>query len=136
MSKVIVVAHPETGNVITPRKKEGYSSFRVDSETISMEGGFVNRQKRTAFIGGKTEDLEALGLKAGQELSGIIQRQLSKEPFYDGQEEVMNPETGETKGYYQNYVFTSDVNAPETKWIEPEVSVGSAAKVEEIEDVE
>lgn len=136
MKKVIVVAHPETGNVLTPRKTEGYSSFRVDSENVSMEGGFVNKQNRTAFISGRTEDLKSLGLKAGQELTGIIQRQLSKEPFFEGQNEVMNPETSETKGYYQNYVFTSDVNAPETKWIESEVSVGSAAKVEEIEDVE
>jgi len=93
MSQVKVVAHPETGLIITPSTKtEGFGTIRVDSINRSMEGGFLNVSRRTAFIRGRMEDLEGLGLKAGQALQGRIQKKESFNPFYEGQTSKQYPE--------------------------------------------
>lgn len=123
MSQVKVIAHPESGNVITPSSKNPeYGTFRVDSENRSLENGFVNISKRTAFIRGKISDLETLGLRAGQVLPGRIQKRESFDPFYDDQEPKINPSTNEvilTNGQesYLEYVYTSDVKASDV-WVD------------------
>ncbi len=126
MSKVTVVAHPKTGLVVNPTKKEGFGSIRVDSSTTSMENGFVNISNRTAFINGKLEDLNALNLAEGAELTGVIQRRKSKTPQYEGHPKVINPTTKEELDFYQQYFYTADVNAPVDTWITEE----STASVE------
>ena len=99
MSKAIVkvVAHPETGAIITPSTKNPeWGTFRVDAENVSMENGILNLSKRSAFIRGKIEQLNQLGLKAGQTLPGKIVKKESFEPFYEGQQAKINPSNGET----------------------------------------
>lgn len=117
MKKVTVVAHPETGNIITQSKNLEYGTIRVDAKTVSFENGFLNTSNRVAFIRGKMTDLQSLGLKAGDTLPGIIQKQEQFEPFYEGQSPKINPSTGEVilkegREIFLQYVYTSDVNAP------------------------
>lgn len=122
MSQVKVVAHPETGNVITPSSNNPeYGTFRVDSENRSLENGFVNISKRSAFIRGRISDLEQLGLTAGKVLPGRIQKRESFDPFYDDQDPKINPTTGEVvltdgKQTYLEFVYTSDAKAPDV-WV-------------------
>ena len=123
MSKVTVIAHPETGLVITPSSNNPeYGTFRVDSENRSLENGFVNISKRSAFIRGRIVDLETLGLKAGQTLAGKIRRKESFHPFYEGQEPKINPTTKEvvlTDGQetYLEFEYTADAKAPDL-WVD------------------
>lgn len=117
MSTVKVMAHPTSGNVITPsRNNPEWGTFRVDSENKSMEGGILNISKRSAFIRGKISDLEQLGLRPNQTLAGKIQKQESFSPFYEGQSPKINPSTNEvvlTNGRetYLQYEYTSNPDA-------------------------
>jgi hypothetical protein len=120
MKTVTVVAHPTTGQVITPSTKNPeWGTFRVDSVNTSMENGIVNVSKRSAFIRGKISDIEALNLKAGQTLVGKIVKRESFEPFYEGQDPKIYP-SGENMGQpvltngqktYLEYVYSADHNA-------------------------
>jgi len=128
---VLVVVHPVTNVVITPSTKNAeYGTFRVDSERTSFENGFMNRQKRSAFIRGKISDLETLGLRGGQTLPGQIVKKESFSPFYDGQKSKINPSTGEVvlkegKETFLEFVFTSDMGATDS-WIGESTAVLSA----------
>ena len=119
---VKVSQHPETGAVITPSTNTPlFGTIRLDSEHKSMEKGFVNIQKRSAFVRGRIEDLNALGLKSGQSLPGKIIKRESFEPFYEGQTSKINPSTGEivlTNGRetYLEFVYTEDANATD-QWV-------------------
>jgi len=119
---VKVIAHPETGAVITVSKNNSqYGTIRLDSENVSFEGGFVNKSRRTAFIRGKVEDLQSLNFKTGQMLSGKIVKKESFTPFYEGQRPKINPSNGEiilTNGEetFLDYTYTSDANAADV-WV-------------------
>ena len=134
MKTVIVKAHPDTNLVITPSAtKPEFGKFRVDSRHVSMENGFVNVQKRTAFIAGRTEDLQALGYRAEQSIAGQIIKKESFSPFYAGQEPKINPESKEVvltngKPTYLQYEFTQDLNAHDV-WV-GETSEQISAEVE------
>jgi hypothetical protein len=128
---VLIVAHPVTNVVITPSTKNvEYGTFRVDSEKTSFENGFMNKQKRSAFIRGKISDLESLGLRAGQTLPGQIVKRESFAPFYDGQNSKINPSTGEVvlkegKETFLEFVFTSDMSAHDA-WVGESTAVLTA----------
>lgn len=101
---VKVAVHPETGNIITPSvNNPEWGTIRVDSENTSFSGGIMNVSKRSAFIRGRIEHLEAAGFRAGQTLQGKIQKQESFKPFFvEGengatktQDPKINPSTGE-----------------------------------------
>ena len=131
---VKVAQHPETGAVITPSTNNpAFGTIRLDSEHKSMEKGFVNIQKRSAFVRGRIEDLNALDLKSGQSLPGKIIKRESFEPFYEGQAPKINPTTAEivlTNGRetYLEFVYTEDDNATD-QWV-------GANNVEVSEEVE
>ena len=122
MKTVIVKAHPDTNLVITPSPtKPEFGKFRVDSRHVSMEGGFVNIQKRTAFVAGRTEDLQSLGYRAEQAIAGQIIKKESFEPFYEGQGPKINPSNQEIvltngKQTYLQYEFTQDLSAHDV-WV-------------------
>jgi hypothetical protein len=126
VSKVTVVAHPQTKLVITPRKnKPEYGVIRVDQTINSMENGYVNIQKRVAWLGGKITDLQTLGLKEGSTLPGKIVRKESFSPFYEGQDAKINPTTGEVvkkegKNVFMQDIYTDDLNAPSYEFISEE----------------
>lgn len=117
MSKVTIVTHPETGNVVTqnPNKPE-YGSIRVDQEVKTFTNGYLNRSKRVAFIGGTMEDLNEMNFREGQILPGKIVVKEQLEAFYSGQSPKINPETNEvlTQGgqpIYRNSFYTEDLTA-------------------------
>lgn len=123
---VKVGVHPDTKAVITqnPNKPE-FGSIRVDYKTTSLTGGFASSGNRSAFIHGRMEDLEAYGLKEGQELTGRIIRKESFAPFYGGQQAKINPSTQETvltdgRPTYLDFQYTEDSKA-EDVWVEEEV---------------
>ena len=119
---VKVAQHPATGVVITPSTNNPeYGTIRLDSEHKSMEKGYLNIQKRSAFVRGKLEDLNALGLKSGQSLPGKIIKRESFEPFYENQAPKINPTTAElvlTNGRetYLEFVYTEDTNSTD-QWV-------------------
>ena len=82
------------------------------------------------------EDLEAFGLKAGQELVGKIIKKESSAPFYEGQQPKINPTTNEqvlTNGRptYLEFQYTEDPNAHDM-WIEEEDEVEEEVVANEI----
>jgi hypothetical protein len=119
---VKVAQHPATGAVITPSTNNPeFGTIRLDSEHKSMEKGYLNIQKRSAFVRGKLEELNALGLKSGQSLPGKIIKRESFEPFYDNQGPKINPTTAEiilTNGRetYLEFVYTEDANSTD-QWV-------------------
>lgn len=115
-NKVYVAVHPETGAVITPStNKPEFGTIRLDSQCVVVSrGGFLDIQKRSAFIRGRVEILESLGLKDHQMMQGKIIREESFEPFWDGQEPKINPTTQEIvllddKPVYMQHVYTEDM---------------------------
>lgn len=131
---VKVTAHPVSGLVVTPSKNNSYGTLRVDSVHENMENGFLNIQRRTAFIRGLIEDLNSLQLKAGQTLPGKIIKRESFTPFYEGQKEKRNPRTNEViltsgKPTFIEYVYTQKENAYD-EW----VGISSTTMVEEKKD--
>ena len=128
-----IVAHPETGLLITPSvNKPEFGSIRIDSQQKVFSNGFMSVQKRTAFVSGRIEDLETMNLRAGMVLPGKIIRIESFSPFYTAgvngatrtQESKINPTTGEevlTDGRptYLNFVYTEDKDAQDY-WISEE----------------
>ena len=82
----------------------------------------LNISKRSAFIRGRMNDLEALGLRGGQTLAGKIQKQESFNPFYENQPSKINPTTNEvvlTNGRetYLQFEYTEDDKALDL-WVE------------------
>ena len=128
-----IVAHPETGLLITPSvNKPEFGSIRIDSQQKVFSNGFMSVQNRTAFVSGRIEDLETMNLRAGMVLPGKIIRIESFSPFYTAgvngatrtQESKINPTTGEevlTDGRptYLNFVYTEDKDAQDY-WISEE----------------
>lgn len=123
-SDVKVVAHPETGAVITQNvNKPEFGTLRLDSENVSMSGGYLNKNRRTAFVGGNYEEFKSLGLRAGQVMPGLIQKQESFSPFYEGQSPKINPTTQEVifkngKEVYLQFEYIADSNAADSIWID------------------
>ena len=82
------------------------------------------------------EDLEAFGLKAGQELVGKIIKKESFSPFYEGQQPKINPQTNEQvltndRPTYLEFQYTEDPNAHDM-WIEEEDEVEEEVVANEI----
>ena len=107
------VPHPETGQMVTPSAKEGFGVCRVDQETTTIQNNFISKRKRVAFLRGKIEDLNSL--VAQKRIQGKIIRVTSEAPFYEGQDPVSNPETGELavnprgNNFYQEFRFTQNL---------------------------
>lgn len=131
---VKVVAHPVTGAVITESTKTaGFGTVRLDSESVSMENGFLNIQKRTAFIRGAMEDLNKLSLTEGKLLPGVIIKKESYQPFYEGQSPKIYPEGHPQAGSpvltngretYLEFSYTNVANAQDT-WVGEDTATAS-----------
>lgn len=121
MNTVTVVAHPETGKIITPSSNNpDWGTVRVDSESVEFTNGILNKRNRTAFIRGEIKNLAGVFTRAGQIMQGKIVKHTSKTPFYKGQNPVMNPTTSEVvmrdgAPFYQNYEFTTDLSATDNE---------------------
>lgn len=114
---VTIALNEKIGKVITPSEKSpGFGSFRVDSEIISWENGFMNKQKRSAFIRGEIALLEESNLKEGQTIPGQIIKYEGFSPAYDGHKPKINPSTGEVcltegKETFLQWEYTNNMEA-------------------------
>lgn len=132
-NQVTIVAHPTTGALITPSTNNPeWGTVRVDAQTVEFNNGIMNVRSRTAFVRGEIKNLKTTFTRAGQILQGKIIKQTSSEPFYTGQKEVINPQTGEIvmkngSAFYQNYVFTTDLSAADCEVTPATASVTSPA---------
>lgn len=115
MGTLFFKRHPETTKFITPSSStEGWSTIRVETEpVITTVNNLLQVRKRTAFLRGRTEDLEMiLKMHPNQQMEGYIRLDQSYVPFYEGQKPVINPETNEImkkngRMYYQQYIITN-----------------------------
>lgn len=116
MNTVTVVAHPATGEIITKSSNNPeWGTVRVDAQSVEFNNGIMNTKSRTAFIRGEIKNLSQVFTRDGQILQGKIVKETSSEPFYAGQNPVINPQTGEIvfrngAVFYQNYVFTTNLS--------------------------
>jgi len=122
-----VVAHPETGEVITLFTKvdshgeeKVYGKIRVDDIVLTMNNNFVMQQRRTAFITLAEEAIQVLApyIKEGKPypMEGKIIVKESLEPFYEGQTPKVNPSTDEYilvggQHVYRTTEFTTNLEA-------------------------
>lgn len=71
-------------------------SIRLEQESSSLNGSFLNSRKRVAFVTGTLEDLnkrvKMFDLKHGSELPGKIVIFESLEPMWNGQTPKINPQ--------------------------------------------
>ena len=135
---VKVVAHPETGSIITPTSKEGFGTVRLDSVEIVFSGNFTSKQKRTAFITGEIDVLEMVFKTDGQSVPGKIIKLESFEPFYAGQSPKIYPSDHanagqpvltEGKETYLRFEYTRDMSA-EDRFIRSSVEENSEVNAE------
>ena len=123
-SNVLVVSRPETGELITAGKNPEWGSVRVESKVLVNNGsGMIVLQKRVAFVRMQMELGQQL-IQAGlikdnkpMPIPGKIIIKESLEPFYEGQEPKINPQTGDEVLYmgsmpiYRQAIFASNESA-------------------------
>ena len=109
------------GSVVKPSANNPeWGSVMVVGETVSFNNGIMNTSRRIAFLRGKLEALQALGLQEGTDLNAKlasigadtvkIVRKESLTPFYEGQEAKKNPRTEEfIKDASGNPIYMQDV---------------------------
>ena len=144
-AKVIVKAHPETGDVITKWEKNGvtYGRIMVAQEGLAINNGYLNTVRRVAFItfdGDALKTMERI-LKADGAfpLAGTIQVRESLTPFYEGQNPKINPSTDEVmthKGQpiYRVSEFVSNVDAQDELLANDRTLFEQAVEAETTED--
>lgn len=122
LGKAVVVAHPETGKVITRFKAESGEEFgkiRVDQSKLEITNGFSRFANRSAFItvDAKTADLlePMLADKEPYPMEGKVVVTESLRPFYPNQKPKTKGADGEVvtaggKPVYRDTEFTSDLN--------------------------
>jgi hypothetical protein len=140
MEKVIMRAHPETGELGTEqtmKNGEKIVTVRVEQSTIEANNGFIQERKKVAFAR-LPENLKHLidNKKDGDEfpIPGKIVVKEALKPFYEGQEPKR---AGADGGYcvkdgqpiYREAIFTSNLNAQD-ELIEHNAIVESLAALE------
>ena len=155
-SKPIVVAHKDTGALITMREiankqtgeVEEVGTVMVQSKSLGNLSGIGGVQTRTAFITLRQDAIDFLDgqLKAGQPfpVDGKIVIQETLVPYVksngETQEPKINPSTQEIITYqgqpvYRNMVFTQDLNAQDVFLREVSTGVEASEEVASEEEV-
>lgn len=130
MSKVIIVAHPETGKLFTPTANPKFVKTQLKTQGgFRVSNGVIAEDNTVCFpliSAGVAKSLEEAGLKSGDvfPVEGKIIRQLSRVPFYKDQTVVLVGAGGENERpaliegneYYQQFQFTADLKAPNNAW--------------------
>jgi hypothetical protein len=93
---VKIVKNQKSELVFTPNEKPSKDGiargfFVVESSEISMEGGFIRKNKVTALLTVESELAKELAWTEGHTLPGKIITVEAFEPFYEGQECKINP---------------------------------------------
>lgn len=118
---VKIVKNQKSGEVFTANTKESTDGkprgfYVCESTEISMEGGFIKKNKVTALLTLETELANELGWKEGKQLPGKIITVESFEPFYEGQACKINPTSKEDvlvdgKKVYRDSKYTENAEA-------------------------
>lgn len=115
---VYVKKHPETGDIFTPGKTEGWGSIRVETKpALVSTNGVMSYRKRVAFPRMQKEVFEQMELKDGSTLQGKIIWKTSTFPQYEGHDPKINPTTKEEitnefgEPVYMTQEFTTDLKA-------------------------
>lgn len=134
---VRVTRNSKTGKIVSQGNNPEKGYFLLQCKHTSFEGGFINRQVRTAVISGDIDLLQELNLKEGQVFPGKIIVEESNFPQFEGQNPVINPTTGEVvlkfgKPLYRQYVYTENTQATDT-WLyeQPEAPEEFEDEIEE-----
>ena len=138
---VKVTANDQGQVVIANTNKPEYGYIRLEQTKATFANGFLNRQKLSALIAGRLEDLESMGFEEGQELPGKLVVEETITPGYEGQDPKINPETGEVlekdgKPIYRNVSYTTDMNAHDVFIQHDKVMQDSNASQEKEESAE
>lgn len=144
MKKVTITAHPETKNVFTQTldaegkpaldkngKEHGY--IRVESRELNLGFGYQNAVKKRSTLIPMTKEAflkDADLMTNGTQVPGVIVREDSLEPFFEGQNPLKAPKR-DAKGnviedefvtitsnglpVYRNEYFSSNQNAEDVK---------------------
>lgn len=114
--KLQIIENPKTNELFTP-VNDNLVKCQLKSETVfgQSKSGIMTSSSRVAFPTFDKKTAEALqsqfNLKNGSTfpIPGKIVRLTSTTPMWEGQTEVSNPTTGAGMGYYQNFVFTTNL---------------------------
>lgn len=126
-------------SIVLNEKNPEYASIALESNSFSMEGGFVNEEHRVAFLGGKTEDLQkfakAVNFQPDAMVEGKIIINEGFKEFYPGQDPKINPTTNavitsEGKPVYRNYSYTTNEDAQDVYQKSDKVDTPTALKME------
>lgn len=95
------------GVIVISEKNTEFGSIMLEEVAFTNSAGFLNKQKRVAFLRSDLATLKdyvaSLGLKAGSPVEGKIVVEESITPFFEGQTPKVNPTSGA--------VITSNGNA-------------------------
>lgn len=126
MSPVQISKFPNLGEMFIESKSgESWLFYVKQTQTVLQNGGFYETSKSCLMRVDK-DLIDPNSVEEGQEVPGvIIQRQVSREPFFEGQEPVANPATREIvlmEGlpFYQNYTLVPEGQEAQV-WVTNEV---------------
>lgn len=124
MSKVSIAINSKNNQVFTPNEQPSKNGkqlgfFIVKSSVFNMENGFIVKQTRSATLTVEQSLVKDLGWKEGTQLPGKIVVQESFEPFYEGQEQKINPDTKadvlvDGRKVYRQSRYTDDLTATDS----------------------
>ena len=138
MSKVTVAENATSKLVFTPSTKPSADGkergfFIVESQNVTMEGGFINQNRRTATLTVESSIAKTLNWSKGTPLNGQIIAEESHTPFYDGQACKINPTTKAEilvngKRVFRQTRYTDDLTAKDSLLIQTVVEPVSLSK--------
>lgn len=109
VSEKVAQSRIVNGVIVLGEKNPAYGSIMFEEVAFTNAGGFLNKQKRVAFLRSDVETLKdyasSLNLKAGTVIPGKIVVEESITPFFEGQTPKVNPTSGETITHGGNAVY-------------------------------
>lgn len=97
----IVVTAYKDGNIVRQSENNPeIGSIMVKDNSLKLIDGFISKNNTPAFIRGNLKDLQSLNLKNGEDVASkfgnkkiVIKERTT--PFYEGQQQKINPKSGE-----------------------------------------
>jgi hypothetical protein len=142
MKAIVTLAKGHSDVVMVSANNPDSASVMLVTETITgNDQGFLQTEKRVGMIKGKTSDIKALGLKAGDNFSEkvfpvkLVVKE-SHEPFFPGQTPKINPQTKAVitslgaPVYRQTIVVSESSAEVDAKLITDKVEAGVGAESE------
>ena len=98
---MLVITAYKDGNIVRQSENNPeIGSIMVKDNSLKLIDGFISKNNTPAFIRGNLKDLQSLGLKNGEDVASkfgnkkiVIKERTT--PFYEGQQQKINPKSGE-----------------------------------------